>query len=329
MRGAAARGKSEKSASGETRGRHADRPGEIPTPGWRDVLLRVKDDISGKNLSLIAAGTAFYAFIAIPSGIAALISLYGLLFDPQQVEAQVGSLVGIMPDEAMKIVTDELTYLTSQPPKTLGIGLLIGFWVALWSANSATTSMIAALNVVYEEREKRNLIKFYLAALGLTVATVIFSIFSLGLIAALPAVIDWLPVGGFGKTLASIVRWPVLIALFIAALAMAFRYAPCREKPKWRWISWGAITGGILWIVASGLFSFYAAHLASYDKSYGSLAGVILLMMWLYVSAFVVLISAELNAEIEHQTARDSTTGPAKPMGQRGAKMADTLGEKK
>jgi membrane protein len=309
-------------------GRRAERPSEIPKAGWRDVLLRVKDDISEKNLSLISAGTAFYAFVAIPSAVTVLISLYGLAFDPQQVQAQVDALRGIMPVEAMTLVRNELIYLTGQSHKTLGIGLIIGFLVALWSANSATTSMIAALNIVYGEREKRNLVTFYAATLGLTFATIIFALLSLGLIAALPVAIDWLPLGNLGKTLASLLRWPILIALFVTGLALTFRYAPCREEPKWRWVSWGAVSGGVLWIIASALFSFYVSHFASYDKSYGSLAGVILLMLWLYVSAYVVLISAELDAEIEHQTSRDSTTGPEKPMGRRGARMADTLGEK-
>lgn len=310
-------------------GRHAEHPHQIPKAGWRDILLRVKDGIFDKNLSLISAGAAFYAFIAIPSGITVLISLYGLAFDPAQVQKQVATFQGVMPEQATTLITEELTYISSQSHRALGIGLAIGLAVALWSASYATTSMITALNIVYEEAEKRDFVKFYATALILTLATAIFGLLSLSLIAALPAVIQWLPLGPFGKTLASIARWPLLIVLFMTALAFAFRYAPCREQPKWRWVSWGAVLGGILWIIASALFSFYVANFSSYDKSYGSLAGVVLLMMWLYVSAYVILISAELDAEIEHQTARDSTTGPPKPMGQRGAKMADTLGEKR
>jgi membrane protein len=315
--------------SDRAHGRHAEHPHQIPKAGWRDILLRVKDGIFEKNLSLISAGAAFYAFIAIPSGITVLISLYGLAFDPAQVQKQVATFHGVMPEQAMTLITDELTYISSQSHRALGIGLAVGLAVALWSASYATTSMITALNIVYGEVEKRNFVKFYATALVLTLATVIFGLLSLSLIAALPAAIQWLPLGPFGKTLASIVRWPLLIILFMTSLALAFRYAPCREQPKWRWISWGAVVGGILWIIASALFSFYVASFSSYDKSYGSLAGVVLLMMWLYVSAYVILISAELNAEIEHQTARDSTTGPPEPMGQRGAKMADTLGEKR
>lgn len=316
-------------ASEHGRGRHADHPGEIPKLGWRDILLRVKDDISEKNLTLVSAGTAFYAFIAIPSGIAVLISLYGLLFDPQQVQTQIGAFGGLLPEEAMKLVTDELTYLVSQPRGELGFGLAIALGIGLWSANSAMTSMITALNVVYGEHEKRSLIRLYASALGMTLAAVVFTLFALALIAALPALIDFLPLGDLGKVLANIIRWPVLIVLFMAALAVAFRYAPSRDEPKWRWVSVGAVLGGVLWILASALFSFYAGHFASYDKSYGSLAGVVLLMMWLYVSALVVLISAQVNAEMEHQTARDSTTGSPQPMGQRGAHMADTIGEKR
>lgn len=313
----------------DVHGRHAKEPSDIPKRGWRDILLRVKDDISGKSLGLIAAGSAFYSFLAIPSAFTALIALYGLVFDPRQVERQLAMFQGIVPSLALDIVTEQLKTLTSQPRQTLGFSFGISLAVALWSANSATTSMMTALNIVYEEQEKRNLFRYYATALAMTAGAVLFVIVSLALIALLPAVIDWLPLGNFAKTLTTILRWPLLMALFAIGLGIAYRFAPSRNKPKWRWVSWGAFAAVLLWIVVSALFSFYVSHFASYEKTYGSLAGVVLLLMWLYLSAYAVIIGAELNAELEHQTVRDSTEGGEKPMGSRGAKMADTVGEER
>lgn len=313
--------------SGEMHGRHARWPSEIPKRGWWDVALRVKNDISQKNLSLIAAGAAFYAFLAIPSAITALVSLYGLIADPGDVQRQVQAMQGVMPGEAVSLISAQLTNLTSHSSKTLGIGLVLSVLVALWSATSATTSMMSALNIVYGENEKRGLIKYYASAYALTAATVIVAIIALALIAVLPAALGLLPLGDVGKTIASIVRWPILVALVVVALAVVFRFAPSREEPRWRWVSWGAVGATILWLIASALFSVYVGQFASYNKSYGSLGAVVVLLMWLYLSALAVLLGAELNAEIEHQTARDSTTGEPSPMGKRGAKMADTLGK--
>ena len=162
---------------------------------------------------------------------------------------------------------------------------------------------------------------------GLTFGTVVFAVIALAMIALLPAVIDLLPLGSLGKTIASVMRWPILIVLVMATLAAIYRFAPSRDEPKWRWVSWGAAIATLLWIVGSALFSVYVAKFASYDKSYGSLGAVVVLLMWLYLSAFAVLLGAELNAEIEHQTARDSTTGRPRPMGQRGATVADSIGK--
>jgi membrane protein len=316
-------------AAHDAHGRSATTPSDIPKHGWRDILLRVKDAVSEKSLGLIAAGAAFYAFIAIPSGIAVLISIYGLIADPVQVEQQVETVKAIMPPQAIDIVLGLLNSLLNQPRANLSFGLLVSLSIALWSATSATTSIMTALNVAYGEREKRGLIQYYAEAIAFTLASVLFLIISLGLIAVLPAAIDFLPLGDFGRTLASWLRWPVLVALFVVALSFAYRFMPSRSTPKWRWVTWGAVAGGLLWIAASYGFSFYVSHFSSYDKTYGSLAGVVLLMMWLYVSNYAVLLGAQLDAEIEHQTARDSTTGHPKPLGQRGARMADTIGEEK
>ena len=310
----------------DARGRAATSPGEIPGRGWWDILMRAKDDVSRNNLSLIAAGAAFYGFLAIPSAITALVSLYGLAFDPRGVQRQVEAMRGLLPDEAIRLISEQLQTLAAHSNSTLGVGLVMSLALALWSARSGISSMITALNIVYGEDEKRGYLRLQLAALSLTAGAVLSALIALSLIAVLPAVLDLAPLGSAGKTIASAIRWPILIALVTVALAVIYRFAPSREEPKWRWVSWGAVAATLLWIIASALFSLYVGRFASYDKSYGSLGAVVVLLMWLYLSAFVVLFGAQLNAEIEHQTARDSTTGRWRPLGQRGALMADTVG---
>jgi membrane protein len=306
-------------------GHDADEPQDIPARGWKQVVMRLGARISRDNLSIIAAGVAFYAFLAIPSALTALVALYGLAFDPQDVQRQIASLNGAMPGDAVQLIGQQLQAVTSQPRSTLGVGLIVAVLVAIWGARAAMSTFITALNIAYAEEEKRGFLRFQAAAFALTALAVVFAVLSIALIAVLPAAIDLLPFGKIGKTVASVVRWPVLLVLVTIGLAAIYRYAPSRNEPKWRWVSWGAAVATVLWIAGSALFSLYVGQFASYNKTYGSLGAVVVLMMWLYLSAFAVLLGAELNAELEHQTARDTTAGRPKPMGHRGAWAADTV----
>jgi membrane protein len=308
-------------------GREAEHPTEIPGHGWKRVLARVKDRTLRDNLSIIAAGVAFYAFLAIPSALTALVALYGLAFNPADVQRQLSALHGVMPAEAVQLVTQQLKAVTSQPQTSLGIGFIVALLVAIWGARSAMSTFITALNIAYGEEERRSFFRFQAMAFGLTGLAVVFAVLSIALIGVLPAAIDLLPFGSFGKTIASVVRWPVLLALMTIGLAAIYRYAPSREEAKWRWVSWGASVATVFWIAASALFSVYVGEFASYDKTYGSVGAVVVLMMWLYVSAFAVLLGAELNGEMEHETARDTTTGAPSPIGRRGAWAADNVAE--
>jgi membrane protein len=308
-------------------GREAEHPTEIPGHGWKRVLARVKDRTLRDNLSIIAAGVAFYAFLAIPSALTALVALYGLAFNPADVQRQLVALHGVMPAEAVQLVTQQLKAVTSQPQTSLGIGLIVALLVAIWGARSAMSTFITALNIAYGEEERRSFFRFQAMAFGLTGLAVVFAVLSIALIGVLPAAIDFLPFGSFGKTIASVVRWPVLLVLMTIGLAAIYRYAPSRKEAKWRWVSWGATVATVLWIAGSALFSVYVGEFASYDKTYGSVGAVVVLMMWLYVSAFAVLLGAELNGEMEHETARDTTTGAPSPIGRRGAWAADNVAE--
>lgn len=307
------------------RGRLADAPQQITLAGWRDILKRFLADIGRDNVSLMAAGIAFYGLLSLAPAFTALVALYGLVADPAAVQAQVASLEGLVPPEARTLIAEELTAIVQAHSSSLGAGVILGLLIALWSANSSTSALMSALNVAYGEREKRSLLRYYGSALVLTVCGVIFGALALLLIAVIPAVLGWLPLGAYGRALVSVLRWPVLLILFSAGLGVIYRYAPSRNAPRWRWVSWGAAAATVLWIAGSALFSIYVDRFATYNKTYGSLGAVVILLMWLWLSAYAVLLGAELDAEMEHQTLRDTTDRPAKPIGRRGAYVADTV----
>lgn len=311
----------------DTHGRRADSPRRIPRRGWRDILLRVWNNIGNHNIAIIAAGVAFFSFLAVPAALSALVTLYGLAFDPQEVGRQVAALRGLLPTEALTLVSDQLTTLTSHPRSELSVSFAVALVVALWSVRSAVSTLISAINVAYQEREKRSILKFEALALMMTLGGIGFASLTLGLLALVPVLIEMLPLGPAGKLAAAFARWPILLIVVMASLDVLYRIAPSRRRAKWRWISWGAALATLLWLAASALFSLYVQVFASYDKTYGSLGAVAVLMMWLWVTSIAILLGAELDAEIEHQTARDSTIGPEKPMGQRQAVVADTIGE--
>jgi membrane protein len=306
-------------------GRAADEPHQIPAAGWWDILKRLFADIGRDNVSLMAAGIAFYGLLSLAPGFTALVALYGLMFDLSQVQAQVAAMEGMIPEEARQLIADQLTTIVQGSSSSLGVSFVVSLAVAIWSANSGTSALMQALNVVYGEREKRSVLRYYGTALLLTVAAVLFGILSLILVAIIPAVVGLLPLGDFDRELVDWIRWPVLTILFATGLSAVYRYAPSRNEPRWSWVSWGAVAATILWIIGSWLFSLYVEKFATYNKTYGSLGAVVVLLIWLWLSAYAVLVGAELNAEMEHQTARDTTDPPKKPMGRRGAYVADTV----
>ncbi|HNU70546.1 MAG TPA: YihY/virulence factor BrkB family protein [Thermodesulfobacteriota bacterium] len=311
----------------DERGRGADRPGEIPRKGWKDILLRVKKEQSEDNISIIAAGVAFYGLLAIFPALAALVSIYGLVTEPAEVQRQLGALSSFLPREALEIMNYQLSRIASQSGGALSIGLIVGILISIWSASKGMKALMTALNVVYDEEEKRGFFKLNSAALVLTFVGILFVIISLLLIAVLPALFGTLGLPDVIQRLLSLGRWPLLAAFVMFGLAALYRYAPSRDKPRWEWISWGAVSATLLWIAASVLFSLYAANFGNYNKTYGSVGAIIILLTWFYLTAYIVLLGGELNAEMEHQTVKDTTKGPERPLGERGAHVADTVGE--
>jgi membrane protein len=308
------------------RGREADEPHHIPARGWWDILMRVKDETARDHLSVLAAGVGFYALLAIFPAIAAGVSIYGLILDPHDVERQAAMAIGLIPEESRAIITDQLAKIVSQPRGSLGFGVLFALGFALWSSSAAMQTVMTGLNVVYGEAERRGIVKFYATALCLTFGGIIGALLSLSLVAALPAALKFVGLPSQVESVVLLARWPLLGFAVMMGLAVLYRFGPSREKPRWQWVSWGAAGATLLWLLGSILFSWYVSNFASYNETYGTLGAVVILLMWFYLSAYVVLLGAELNAEMEHQTARDTTERRGAPLGARGAQMADTVG---
>jgi membrane protein len=307
------------------RGRDAENPSELPARGWRDILLRTKREISADNLSVVAAGVAFYAFLAVVPSLAAVIAIYGLVSDPNQVSHQIAQLARALPQEVLPLLEQQMTRIASNT-QAAGWSAIVGFLLALYSSANATKALITGLNIAYGDRESRGFLRLTGIAFVLTIGGIVGAVLAIGVVAVLPAALQHLPLPQSAETWVNWLRWPLLIGAFMFGLAVMYRFGPSRHDAKWKWVSWGAAVAGLLWLAASGAFSLYVAKFGSYDKTYGSLGAVIVFMMWLYLSAFVVLLGAELNSEMERQTAKDTTRGPPKPMGRRQAHSADTLG---
>jgi membrane protein len=308
------------------RGRFAGRPSEIPAPGWQDILLRVYDGLSDDRILANAAGVTFYALLAIFPGIAALVSIYGLFADPTTIASRLDAIAGFAPGGAIEVIRDQLTRLTAQGSTKLGISFVVSLLISLWSANSGIKALFDALNVVYGEKEKRSFIRLNAVTLSFTVATIAFLLIALAGVVALPVIVNYFPLPKVTSLLLKIAPWPILLVLVALALNLFYRYGPSCTEPRWQWITWGSAFAAITWLAASALFSWYAANFGNFNKTYGSLGAIIGFMTWMWLSIIVVLVGAKLNAEIEHQTARQRTTGRPNPLGQRGAKMADTIG---
>ena len=307
------------------RGRHAEKPQEVPPKGWLDILSRTGKRISTDNITIVAAGVAFYAFVAVVPALAATIGIYGLISDPAQVGGQVTAFARILPGEVLPLIEQQLKRITSNT-NTASISTIVGLLIALYSSAGATKALIQGLNISYGEREKRSFIKLNLIALVLTFGAIIGALIAIALVAVLPAMLEHLSFGTKIDAVLNWVRWPILVAGFVGGLSVVYRYGPSREDAKWSWVSWGASAAALLWLAASGLFSLYVAKFASYDKTYGSLGAVVVFLMWLWLSALSVLIGAELNSEMERKPVKDTTEGQPAPLGDRGAVSADTVG---
>ncbi|GLH80642.1 hypothetical protein SSBR45G_55510 [Bradyrhizobium sp. SSBR45G] len=267
----------------------------------------------------------FYTLLAIFPALAALVAIYGLFSDPARITGQVEQLQGLLPGGAIEIARDQLTRVSANGSQALGVTFLVSLAISLWSANAAMKSLFDTLNVVYRERETRGFIRLNAVSLLFTGGAILFALLAIAAIVVVPVLLTYLGLSDAADLLLRIGRWPAIFVCVALGLALIYRYGPDREEPKWRWISWGSALAAALWLAGSALFSWYAANFGSFNATYGSLGAVIGFMTWIWISAIVILIGAELDAELEHQTLRDTTTGGDKPLGTRGATMADAV----
>jgi membrane protein len=310
----------------DDRGRLAAGPAQIPARGWWDILKRTVGQISEDRVLSEAAGITFYSLLALFPAIGALISIYGLFADPATIGDHLRTVSVIVPEGGMQIIDEQVKRIVSKGGTSLGIGVVIGLATSLWSANQAMKALVDALNVVYDEHERRSFIRRTLVTLAFTLCGILFILLAMAGVVVLPVALNFLGLeGGTFGTLLSLGRWPVLLAVIGLFLAFIYRFGPSRDRAQWRWVSWGSAVAAIGFVAFSLGFSYYVSNFGNYNETYGSLGAVVGFMTWTWLSATVVLVGAELDAEMEHQTARDTTTGPERPMGARGAKMADTV----
>ncbi len=303
---------------------NADQPGDIPERGWFDILARLAQSLRRDSMWLRSAGVAFCAIFAAIPGISVPAALFGLLANPEAVHRPIEMLSGLVPVSATTFLADQMQAIARTSRTQLGAGLGGGILAALWGAWSGASGLIAALNVAYREEEARSFLRRSWDALVVAVAAGMFMLLAFGLVALLPIVLSRLSLGPTLQAVLSFTRWPALAVLCIAALSMLYRFAPCRRAAKWRWVSPGAAVATMLWLVSATGFSFYVSHFPSYNQTLGLLGTIMMLLTWSYLTAFAVLLGAELNAELERQTSRDTTTGSDRSMGQRGAAVADS-----
>ncbi|MFK4721616.1 membrane protein [Bradyrhizobium niftali] len=308
------------------RGRRSRSPFAIPLAGWKDIFWRTYQRIDDDRLLATAGGVVFFGLLSIFPAVTALVSSYGLFADPATISANLQTLATMLPEGSFQIVEDQVGRVVSKGNTTLGATFLLGLLLAIWSANAGVKSIFDALNVAYEEREKRSFIRLNSVSLAFTVGGIAALLLMVGAVVAFPLALNHLGMAPESKLIVALARWPLLFLILLAALAILYRFAPSRDAPRWQWLSLGAVTAALLWIAGSALLSWYLSEFANYNATYGSLGAAIGLMMWMWMSAIVIMFGAELNSEIERQTLRDTTTGEPKPLGSREAVSADTVG---
>jgi len=316
-------------AAPHEKGRHAETPAQIPAAGWKEIAFRTWKESSKDNVSLVAAGVAFYGFLAMVPLLGATVLTYGLVASPHAVLANVQSLTHTLPKDAAQLIGDQLLNVVKTSGGKKGLGLFVALAVALWGARNAAGSLIIALNIAYEEEEKRGFFKVTLLSLAITAAAVLLGLVAVAVVGVMSALQHLLPImGPAGVILGKVLAYLVLAAGAAAAAATLYRYGPSRSKAKWTWMTPGSAFFAVGWVILTLGFGFYVSNFGNYNVTYGSLGGVIVLVTWLYLSSFILLFGAEFNSEVEHQTARDTTAAAAeKPLGERGAWSADHVAD--
>jgi membrane protein len=307
------------------RGRDALTPTDVPVRGWKDVALRVKAESKNDHVTLLAAGVALFALLALVPALIALLSIYGLVAEPDQIDEQLVDSLSAAPAEVRDLISQQIRDIGDASSGAV-LAVIGGLLLALWSASAGMKNLIEAINVAYDEEETRGFVKLRTLSLALTLGAILFLVVALAVIAFLPSVIAATDLGVAGRVVVNVLRFVLLFAGLLVGLAILYRYAPDRAAPKWSWVTPGSVFAGVVWIIGSLLFSFYAANFGTYNETYGALGAIVVVILWLLLTTLVVILGAEINCELERQTVRDSTTGPEQPLGTRHAYAADTVG---
>lgn len=310
------------------RGQQAEQPANIPMRGWWDIAKRVFNQMNEDNLSLVSAGVAFYALLAIFPAIAATVSIYAYFASPVEISEYLSQFVTLLPESSREIILSQVSELTQSSQASLSLSAIGTLLLTIWSSSKGSQALITACNISYQEYEKRSFFKALVVRFLFSIGAIAVAIAALVIIGILPIVLNLVGLKESIDLLIKLISWPLLAFIFNFALVLLYRYAPHRKIAKWRWITLGSFVATVLWILASIGFSFYVSHFSSYNETYGSLGGVVIMLMWLYISAYIVTLGAVINAATEQQTAKDSTVGPAKKRGYRGAYVADHLAVK-
>ncbi|QEE47899.1 YihY/virulence factor BrkB family protein [Rhizobium sp. WL3] len=311
----------------DERGRDARSPGDIPVRGLWDVSLRLLSRLTSDRVTLAAAGVSFYVMLSLFPGLAALVSLYGLIADPTTIAGRLDFLSELLPADGVAMILGQLQALADENNSTLSTGFLVGLGVSLFSARNGMLALFEAMNIAYEEQEKRGFVHTTLLAVAFTLGAMAVLAVVVTALAILPLIMSVIFISARAEMIVGLIRWPILIGVIWLGSAMIYRYGPSRENAQLRWLTWGTLLSSLIWMIMSLGFSFYLENFADYNATYGALGTFIAFMFWTWLSVVILIVGAMLNAELEHQTAVDTTTGPAEPMGRRGAHMADTIGE--
>ncbi len=319
------RGEPERRPGTDPLGRDATRPLQIPARGWLHIVARVFHAFNDNYTLLVAAGVTFYLLLSLVPALSALVSIYGLFTDPGGVRGQLDFIQEYLPDGGREILDDQLGRLVGQSQRTLGVALLSSLAVTMWSANAGMKALLQAMNVAYGETEKRGFLKILAVSFTFTFGAILMLLLLILVMLVLPVVVNWIHLPGSSGLWLQLASSAVLAVAALLALSALYRWGPSRESARWRWITPGAVVAVVAAFAASSLFGWYVTNFGAYNRTYGSLGAIIGFMTWIWIMTAFIVTGAELNAEIEHQTARDSTTGPERPLGERGAMVADRV----
>jgi membrane protein len=310
----------------DPKGHLASSPWQMPLRAWKDIAARTYKRVWDDNVALVAAGVAFYGFFALLSLLGLIVLAYGFVADPRTVIQHMAALTAVLPTDVALLIGDQLMTAVNSSQSAKGFGILVAFLVATYGGTNGAASVMTALNIAYEEKEKRSLLRFYLQAVAMTLTALVVALCAIAATAALAYLQHLLPEASPAVVIAGKAIGYLLLLLVAAGIASTlYRYGPSREKARWEWITPGSTFAAVTWLLLTWLFGVYVTHFTNYRASYGSLGAVVALLTWMYLSAYAFIFGAELNSEIEHQTARDSTTGAPQPMGKRGAWAADNV----